>query len=105
MEKSLCEFVQSDKASVVDSIRRVSNAHDTLCSDDVKSSVVSLSAKRRVVLIICLQNIFYMLVLVYMFCFSICFNAFIVHGFLPSDLIDTVLVPIVKDKTGDISGK
>ena len=24
------------------------------------------------------------------------------HGFQPSDLIDTVLVPIVKDKTGDI---
>ena len=27
------------------------------------------------------------------------------HGFLPSDLTDTVLVPIVKDKTGDISDK
>ena len=36
---------------------------------------------------------------------SICFNAFIMHGFLPSDLTDTVLVPIVKDKTGDISDK
>ena len=34
---------------------------------------------------------------------SICFNAFIVHGFLPSDLTDTVLVPIFKEKTGDIS--
>ena len=27
------------------------------------------------------------------------------HGFLPSDLTDTVLVPIVKDKTADISDK
>ena len=36
---------------------------------------------------------------------SICFNAFILHGFLPSDLTDIVLVPIVKDKTGDISDK
>ena len=27
------------------------------------------------------------------------------HGFLPSDLTDTVLVPSVKDKTGDISDK
>ncbi len=36
---------------------------------------------------------------------SICFDAFIVHGFRPSDLTDTVLVPIVKDKTGDISDK
>ena len=32
----------------------------------------------------------------------ICFNAFIVHGFLPSDLTDTALVPIVKENTGDI---
>ena len=36
---------------------------------------------------------------------SISFNAFIVHGFLPSDLTDTLLVPIVKDNTGDISDK
>ena len=27
------------------------------------------------------------------------------HGFLPSDFTDTVLVPIVKDKTADISDK
>ena len=36
---------------------------------------------------------------------SICFNAFIVHGFLPSDLTDIVLVHTVKDNTGDISDK
>ena len=36
---------------------------------------------------------------------SICFNAFIVHGFLPNPLTDTVLVPIVKDKTKNISDK
>ena len=35
----------------------------------------------------------------------ICFNAFIVHGFLPSDLTDSILVPAVKEKTGDISDK
>ena len=34
-----------------------------------------------------------------------CLNAFIVYGFLPSDLTDTVLVHVVKDKTGDISDK
>ena len=37
--------------------------------------------------------------------FSICFNALIVHGFLPNPLTDTVLVPIVKDKTKNISDK
>ena len=31
------------------------------------------------------------------------FNAFILHEFLTSDLTDTVLVPIVKDKTRGIS--
>ena len=36
---------------------------------------------------------------------SICFNAFIVHGFLPNPLTDTVLVPIVKDKTKNIYDK
>ena len=58
------------------------------------------------VLIICLQNIFYIYASPSIHALlSICFNAFIVHGFLPSDLTDTVLVPIVKDKTGDISDK
>ena len=33
----------SDQESVLDTISRVANVHDTLCSDDVKSSVKSLS--------------------------------------------------------------
>ena len=43
--KSLCEFFQlcgyrtSDKESVLDTISRVANVHDTLCLDDVKSSL------------------------------------------------------------------
>ena len=37
---------ESDKESVLDTISRVSNAHDTLCSEDVKSSVKSLSANK-----------------------------------------------------------
>ena len=34
---------------------------------------------------------------------SLCFNGFIVRGFAPSFLTDTVLVPIVKDKQKDIT--
>ena len=34
---------------------------------------------------------------------AICFNAFIVHGFLPSYLTDYVIIPIVKDKCKNIS--
>ena len=36
---------------------------------------------------------------------SICFNACMVHGFLPSTMTDTILVPIIKDKTGNVSSK
>ena len=36
---------------------------------------------------------------------SISFNAFIVHGVLPKPLTDRVLVPIVEDKTKNISDK
>ena len=41
-----CVDSASDKESVLDTISRVSNVHDTLCSDDVKSSVNSLSANK-----------------------------------------------------------
>ena len=45
---NLFNFVDSasDKESVLDTISRVSNVPDTLCSDDVKSSVNYLSANR-----------------------------------------------------------
>ena len=33
----------------------------------------------------------------------VCFNACMVHGFLPSTMTDTILVPIIKDKTGNVS--
>ena len=36
---------------------------------------------------------------------SICFNACMVHGFLPSTMTDTILVPIIKDKKGNVSSK
>ena len=36
---------------------------------------------------------------------SICFNAFIVHEFLPNPLTDTVCIPIIKYNTKNISGK
>ena len=36
---------------------------------------------------------------------SICFNASMVYGFLPNTLTDTILVLIIKDKTGNASSK
>ena len=34
---------------------------------------------------------------------SLCINAFLIHGYLPSSMIDTVFVPVVKNKAGDIT--
>ena len=86
----------SDKESVLYAISRVANVHDALCSDDVESSVKSLSANKA-----CgLDNLFAEHLLYaspsIQTLLSICFNAFIVHGFLPSDLTDTVFTLLLK---------
>ena len=70
---------------------------------DVKSSVKYLSANKACGLDnLFAEHISYASPSIHIL-LSICFNDFIVHIFLPSDLTDTVLVPIVKDKTVDIS--
>ena len=40
-------------------------------------------------------------------CILLCllFNAMIVHGYICQELMDTILIPIVKDKKGNISSK
>ena len=34
---------------------------------------------------------------------SLCLNAMVLHGHVPKSFSDTVLVPIIKDKKGDIA--
>ena len=34
---------------------------------------------------------------------TIVFNAILIHNFLPSSLLDTVIIPLLKDKQGDIT--
>lgn len=36
---------------------------------------------------------------------SLCFNACLIHGHIPCDLIHTVLVPVLKNKSGDVTDK
>ena len=93
----------SDKESVLDTISRVANVHDALCSDDVKSSIKSLSENKACGLDnLFAEHLLYASPSIHTL-FSICFNAFIVHGFLPSDLTDTVLVPnVYMDGLSDI---
>ena len=76
-----------------------------ISDEDVKSSVKSLSANKACGLDnLFAEHILYANPSIHAL-LSICFNAFIVHGFLPSDLTDTVLVPIVNTltaKDGDL---
>ena len=36
---------------------------------------------------------------------SLLFNTCTIHGYMPSDMISTVLIPIIKDKSGDVTDK
>ena len=33
------------------------------------------------------------------------FNSIIVHGFIPNELMNTMIIPLVKDKKGDVTSK
>ena len=39
------------------------------------------------------------------FYLSMLFNAMLIHGYMPQDLMDTILIPIVKDRKGVITDK
>ena len=36
---------------------------------------------------------------------SLLFNAYTMHGYMPSDMISTVLIPIITDNSGDVTDK
>ncbi len=36
---------------------------------------------------------------------AMCITGFLVHGFLPNNLISVILIPVIKDKTGKINSK
>jgi hypothetical protein len=35
--------------------------------------------------------------------FSLLFNSMLTHGFLPSHMMDSIIIPLLKDNKGDIS--
>ena len=49
--------------------------------------------------------IVFMLIVLLMYFLSLLFNAFVRHGYLPTDFMKTAIVPIIKNKTGDTSDK
>ena len=89
----------------MEAVKLIPNEHDTFTPDDINRSIASLcSDKARGKDVIFAEHLLHASPEIHVL-LSICFNAFIVHGFLPNPLTDTVLVPIVKDTTKNISEK
>ena len=89
----------------MEALKLTTNDYDTFTPGDINRSIASLCSDKA-----CGKDVLFAEHLLLAspeihVLLSICFNAFIVHGFLPNPLTDTVLVPIVKDKTKNISDK
>ena len=83
----------------------ITNDYDTFTPGDINRSIASLCSNKD-----CGMDVLFAEHLLHAgpeihVLLSISFNAFIVHGVLPKPLTDTVLVPIVEDKTKNISDK
>ena len=91
------------KSGVLDAINLISGECDMFNHNDVKSAVASLSVNKACGMhSLSAEHLLYASPAIHTL-LAICFNAFIVHGFLPSSLTDSVIIPIVKDKSKNIS--
>ena len=91
------------KSDVLDAINLISGECDMFNHNDVKSAVASLSVNKACGMdSLSADHLLYASPEIHTL-LAICFNAFIVHGFLPSSLTDSVIIPIVKDKCKHIS--
>ena len=96
----LFNYVKGDRhnSDVLDAINLISGECDMFNHNDVKSAVPSLSVNKACVMdSLSAEHLLYASPEIHTL-LAICFNAFIVHGFLPSSLTDSVITPIVKDK-------
>ena len=84
------------KSDVLDAINLISGECDMFNHNDVKSAVASLSVNKACGMdSLSAEHLLYASLEIHTL-LAICFNAFIVHGFLPSSLTDSVIIPIVK---------
>ena len=100
-----CVTCDRHKNYTMEALKLTTNDYDTFTPGDINRSIASLCSDKA-----CGKDVLLAEHLLHAspnihFLLSICFNAFIVHGFLPNPLTDTVLVPIVKTKTKNISDK
>ena len=93
------------KNYTLDAVKLVTNEYDEFYPADIQHSIASVCANKACGIDgIFAEHLLHASPEIHVF-LSICFNGFIVHGFLPSPLTDVVFVPIDKDKTKDISDK
>ena len=81
---------------MLDAINLVSGDCDMFNQNDVKSAIASLCVNKACGMdSLSAEHLLYANPEIHTL-LAICFNAFIVHGFLPSYLTDYVIIPIVK---------
>ena len=98
-----CVKGDTHKSDVLDAINLVSGGCDMFNQNDVKSAIASLCVNKACGMdSLSAEHLLYASPETHTL-LAICFNAFIVHGFLPSSLTYSVIIPIVKDKCKNIS--
>ena len=100
-----CVKCDRHKNYTMEAVKLITNDYDTFTPGDINRSIASLCSDKA-----CGKDVLFAEHLLHAspqihVLLSICFNAFIVHVLLPNPLTDTVLVPIVKDNTKNISDK
>ena len=100
-----CVTCDRHKNYTLDAVKLISNDYDTFNPGDINHSIAPLCSNKACGIdVLFAEHLLHASPEIHVL-LSICFNAFIVPGFLPNPLTDTVLVPIVKDKTKNISDK
>ena len=98
-----CVKGDTHKSDVLDANNLVSGDCDMFNQNDVKSAIASLCVNKACGMDSLLaKHLLYASPEIHTM-LAVCFNAFIVHGCLPSSLTDSVIIPIVKDKCKNIS--
>ena len=87
------------KNYTLDAVKLITNDYDTFNPGDINHSIASLCSNKACGIdVLFAEHLLHMPVQKFTFCFLSVLNAFIVHGFLPNPLTDTVLVPIYSQR-------
>ena len=95
----------SMKNEILDSIRSIKGDINMFTTFDIKEAIKDLKpGKSAGKDNLCSEHYKYASERLHVL-FTLLFNAMVVHGFVPSHLMDTIIIPLLKDIKGDISDK